>query len=111
MTLPPTSYSAIAEPPYFPPLSSVALHFATSQIIVLMLNNPQRERGVVLDLIRAEEKVGGLDNAYIVFFFSPSSGGQEVNGGHLPTKALLNAVGDLCQTRLVYIPNGKDYSS
>ncbi|CAM9865198.1 unnamed protein product [Ectocarpus sp. 12 AP-2014] len=76
------------------------------KIIVLMLNNPQRERGVVLDLIRAEEKVGGLDNAYIVFFFSPSSGGQEVNGGHLPTKALLNAVGDLCQTRhLLILPS------
>jgi len=49
--------------------------------------------------VRAEEKREGLDNAYIVSFIAPSMEEGEINGGELPTKALLNAVSDLCQTR------------
>lgn len=60
-----------------------------------MLRDSERED--VELTIQAEER---LDNAYIVYFFAPNSGTEGiVNDGDLPTKALLNAVADLCQTR------------
>lgn len=80
-------------------LSCVACPLPTLQVFVLMLRDSQQEMEYVQELIRSEEELGVLDNAYIVYLFSPNSVGEEVNGGNLPTKALLNAVGDLCQTR------------
>lgn len=69
-------------------------------MLVLMLHNSQWEEAAAA--VRAEEKREGLDNAYIVSFIAPSvEEGEEINGGELPTKALLNAVSDLCQTRYV----------
>ncbi len=68
------------------------------QVLVLMLQDSQWEEAAAA--VRAEEESAGLDNAYIVSFIAPSMGeGGEINGGELPTKALLNAVSDLCQTR------------
>lgn len=69
------------------------------QILVLMLRESQRE--AVATAIQFEVQNERLDNALIMFFFVPKMGGEdeEVNGGDLPSKALLNAVGDLCQTR------------
>lgn len=64
-----------------------------------MLRDSHHEKEGVQELIRSEEEFGVLDNAYIVYFSAPYSLGEEVDGGDLPTKALLNAVGDLCQTR------------
>lgn len=47
-----------------------------------------------------EENVRWLDNAHIVHFSTGDSSTQEIKVDvDVPTKALLNAVGDLCQTR------------
>ncbi|CAM9346895.1 unnamed protein product, partial [Hapterophycus canaliculatus] len=77
------------------------------KVFVLMLSDSQQERDGVQERIRSEEERGVLDNAYIVYFVSPNSVGEEGNRGDLPTKALLNTVGDLCQTRhLLTLPLG-----
>lgn len=69
-----------------------------------MLLESQRE--AVANAIQSEVQNEGLDNALIMHFFvpGPEDEDEEVNGGDLPTKALLNAVSDLCQTRCVASP-------
>lgn len=70
-----------------------------SQILVLLLRESQREE--VKLLLRAEGDREGqtLQNAYFVAFVMPDTGSAEVNGIEMPRKTLLNALGDLCQTR------------
>lgn len=72
------------------------LAFVTAQILVLLLHESEVED--VRYIIKEDTR--WLDDAYIVYFFAPTFGVDGiVNDGDLPTKALLNAVGDLCQTR------------
>lgn len=80
-------------------ITRTPLCFDTAQVLVLMLRESQRE--AVVTLIESEVRNEGLDNVFIVYFSAPNKEDEveEVNGGDLPTKALLNAVGDLCQTR------------
>lgn len=82
---------------HFP--SHVPIAFDAAQVLVLLLCESQRE--AVATAIQSEVQNEGLDNALIMYFFVPNmeGEGEEVNRGDLPTKALLNAVGDLCQTR------------
>ncbi|CAM9986485.1 unnamed protein product, partial [Scytosiphon promiscuus] len=91
-----------------PRLLRSAREWKGPKVFVLMLRDTLQEKEDVQELIRSEEELGVLDNAYIVYFFSPYSAGAEVNDGDLPTKALLNAVGDLCQTsrHLLTLPPG-----
>lgn len=73
--------------------------FACDQVIVLLMRDSEIERAE--DTIRAEKQQmgGGLDGALIVTFMLSSVGNEEVLGREVPRKTLLNAVGDLCQTR------------
>lgn len=84
-----------------PPPHSVVSRFVAAQILVLMLHETEVE-GVT---IMIEENTDWLDNAFIVYFFMPYFGDErKMYGADLPTKTLLNAVGDLCQTR--YLVSG-----
>ena len=81
-----------------PPWLCVTPSLRRLQVLVLMLRESQQEEAAAA--IRAEDEIEGLDNAYIVSFIVPDiEDAEEGNGDILPTKALLNAVSDLCQTR------------
>lgn len=85
--------------PLLPHFHRTPLCFDTAQVLVLMLRESQRED--VATAIQSEVQNEGLDNALIMYFFASNMEGEDdvVNEGDLPTKALLNAVVDLCQTR------------
>ncbi|CAN0276732.1 unnamed protein product [Pylaiella littoralis] len=74
------------------------------KILVLMLHEQEVEDVKII----IEENVRWLDNAHIVHFSTGDSSTQEIKVDvDVPTKALLNAVGDLCQTRhLLALPIG-----
>lgn len=96
--------AVVLHEPSSPHAHRTPLGFDTAQVLVLMLLESQRE--AVANAIQSEVQNERLDNALIVYFFVPRTEdeNEEVNGGDLPTKALLNAVSDLCQTRCV--PHG-----
>lgn len=98
---PPRACSDVLYEPLSRQFHPMPLFFDADQVLVLMLRESQRE--AVATAIQFEVHNEGLDNALIMYFFAPNLEGEdkEVNGGDLPTKTLLNAVGDLCQTRFV----------
>lgn len=69
------------------------------QVVILMLRRSDVE---VVDAVVTAEAMrdsGSLENAYVAAFVEPDLGSEQVTGSEFPRKALLNAVGDLCQTR------------